>query len=151
MNQPTTWNDNKVLMTKLWPKWKPTPEQGALLNEKWSQVKQDKLRDCIRNDAMRSMRYPNIPAIHKEYCKITGEENVQIAARTEVERTRKVLKSCQPPTAEEYADWERWAEEVLATATPAELAAVPERLGINPNTKRVLAVAVNWCRENPER
>ena len=151
MNEQTTWNDNKVLMKNLWPNWKPTTELGTLLNARWCNLRQDKLRACIENNRMTSHKEPNIAAIHKEYCKITGEENVQIAARTEVERTREVLKSCQPPTAEEYADWERWAEEVLATATPAELAAVPERLGINPNTKRVLAVAVNWCRENPER
>lgn len=146
-----TWPDNKILMCDLWPKWKPTPAEAALLNKRWGDLHQDKLRICIENNRMVRNQIPDISAIQAEYERITQTQYNQVAANGEIQRTREVLKSCQPPTAEEYADWERWAEEVLSTATPAELAAVPERLGINPNTKRVLAVAVNWCRENPER
>lgn len=149
MTTETTWIDNKKLMAALWPKWQPTPEQGALLNEKWGQLKQDKLRECIRNDALKSIRNPNIPGIHKAYCAITGQEATQVAAQTEVQRTREAIKSCQPQTPEELAEWEAWAEAVLATATTDELKRVPERLGINPQTRRVLAIAVDWVRRNP--
>lgn len=149
MNDQVTWNDNKKMMAALWPRWKPTPEQGALINERWGSLHQDKLRDCIREDAMRSRTRPNIPAIHNAYCRVTGAERVQDNAATEVQRTREAIKSCQPQTPEELAEWEAWAEAVLATATPDELKRVPERLGINPQTKRVLAIAVDWVRRNP--
>lgn len=151
MTDQSNWIDNKKLMLALWPKWKPTPEQANLLNERWGQLQQDKLRECIRNNAMASTRVPNIAAIHREYCRVSGQDKTHDVGQAEVSRTRTALQDCQPIPAEEYADWERWAEGVLSTATPDELAAVPERLGINPNTRRVLAVAVNWCRENPER
>jgi len=38
---------------------------------------------------------------------------------------------------------------VLSTATAAEIEAAQERLGISPNTHRVLAVAIDYCRKNP--
>jgi hypothetical protein len=151
MHEAITWNDNKKLMGSLWPRWKPTPEQGALINERWGSLHQDKLRDCIREDAMQSRSRPNIPAINRAYGRITGAARVQDNARTETTRTREALQSCQPIPPKEIADWERWADEVLSTATPAELEAVKQRIGVGCETRRVLAVAVDYCRANPVR
>jgi phosphoserine aminotransferase len=56
----------------------------------------------------------------------------------------------QPLTDAEVADWDAWAEDVLATATPAEIDAVRQRMPVG-ESRRVLAVAVDYCRRNPER
>ena len=145
-----TWNDNKILMGKLWPRWQPSLEEASILNRKWGSLHQDKLRDCIEQHKLVRSSRPDIAAIHKAYCAITPAA-ADIAGRSEVEMTRRNASALQAPTAEEYADWDRWAEKVLKTATPAEIAAAKERLGISPDTRRVLAVAVDFCRANPQR
>ena len=145
-----TWNDNKILMGKLWPRWQPSPEEASILNRKWGSLHQDKLRDCIEQHKLVRSSRPDIAAIHKAYCAITPAA-AEIAGRSEVEMTRRNASALQGPTAEEYADWDRWAEKVLKTATPAEIAAAKERVGVNCETRRVLAVAVDFCRANPQR
>ena len=48
-----TWNDNKILMAKLWPKWKPSPEEASILNRTWGSLHQNKLRDCIEQHRLK--------------------------------------------------------------------------------------------------
>jgi hypothetical protein len=146
---PMNWGDNKILMCDLWPKWKPTPAEAALLNERWGQLKQDKLRECIKNNRMSRNQIPDLTSIHAEYCKITGQESAQIVAHSEVETTRRNASEVQGPTPQEYADWDAWAKGILATATRQEIESAQERLGISPDTHRVLAVAIDYCRKNP--
>lgn len=148
MNDQITWNENKVLMKALWPDWSPAPELASLLNERWFHFRQEKLRDCIKDNKLKSQREPNIAAIHKEYCRITGQESTQVAASREVERTRMDRQQCHPLSPEELSEWDSWAEEVLSTATAAERKAVTERLGIAPASPRVLAIAVDYIRRN---
>jgi hypothetical protein len=145
-----TWNDNKILMGKLWPRWAPSSEEASILNRKWGSLHQDKLRDCIEQHKLVRNSKPDISAIHKAYCAITPAA-AEIAGRSEVEITRRNASAVQGPTAQEYADWDAWAKEVLKTATAAEIDAAKERLGISPDTHRVLAVAIDYCRKNPQR
>ena len=146
---PMNWGDNKILMCDLWPKWKPTPAEAALLNERWGQLKQDKLRECIKNNRMSRNQIPDLTSIHAEYCKITGQESAQIVAHSEVETTRRNASEVQGPTPQEYAEWDAWAAEVLKTATQAEIDAARERVGVGVHSDRVLAVLVDYCRNTP--
>ena len=142
-----TWNDNKILMGKLWPRWQPSPEEASILNRKWGSLHQDKLRECIRQHRLERDTKPDVAAIHKAYCAIVPQADV--LARGEVVQTRRDATSLQGPTAQDYADWDAWAKGVLSTATRQEIEAAQERLGISPDTHRVLAVAIDYCRKNP--
>ena len=146
MDEPITWNDNKRLMASLWGKWKPTPEEGALLNERWSQLHQDKLRECIKQHRMDRNHVPDLTAIHKAYCKVTQQPTSEGAVA--VQRTKREFAECSMPTDRELQEWDAWADDVLCNATPQEIDAAKARLGISVNTRRVLAVAVDYCRKH---
>lgn len=143
-----TWPDNKVLMCKLWPKWKPDEHLAALLNSRWSHLRQDKLRECIENHRFERDSTPDIAAIQKAYGAMTGATEVAAAADREVERTR--ADATQPMTAKEEAAWDAHVERILATASAEEIAAVRERLTFLPmSSRRMLGLAVEYCRQNP--
>ena len=144
-----TWNDNKILMGKLWPRWTPSPEEASILNRKWGSLHQDKLRDCIEQHKLVRNSKPDISAIHKAYCAITPAA-AEIANRSEVETTRRNANAVQGPTPQEYAEWDAWAVEVLKTATQAEIDAARERIGVGVQSDRVLAVLVDYCRNTPK-
>lgn len=144
-----TWNDNKILMAKLWPRWQPSPEEASILNRKWGSLHQDKLRDCIEQHKLVRNSKPDISAIHKAYCAITPAA-AEIAGRSEVETTRRNANAVQGPTPQEYAEWDAWAVEVLKTATQAEIDAARERIGVGVQSDRVLAVLVDYCRNTPK-
>jgi hypothetical protein len=144
-----TWNDNKILMGKLWPRWAPSLEEASILNRKWGSLHQDKLRDCIEQHKLVRNSKPDISAIHKAYCAITPAA-AEIAGRSEVETTRRNANAVQGPTPQEYAEWDAWAVEVLKTATQAEIDAARERIGVGVQSDRVLAVLVDYCRNTPQ-
>lgn len=143
-----TWNDNKILMGKLWPRWAPSPEEASILNRKWGSLHQDKLRDCIEQHKLVRNSKPDISAIHKAYCAITPAA-AEIAGRSQVDITRRNASAVQGPTPQEYAEWDAWAAEVLKTATAAEIDAARERIGVGVQSDRVLAVLVDYCRNTP--
>lgn len=143
-----TWNDNKILMGKLWPRWAPSPEEASILNRKWGSLHQDKLRDCIEQHKLVRNSKPDISAIHKAYCAITPAA-AEIAGRSQVDITRRNANAVQGPTPQEYAEWDAWAAEVLKTATQAEIDAARERVGVGVHSDRVLAVLVDYCRNTP--
>ena len=144
-----TWNDNKILMGKLWPRWAPSLEEASILNRKWGLLHQDKLRDCIEQHKLVRNSKPDISAIHKAYCAITPAA-AEIAGRSEVDITRKNASAVQGPTPQEYAEWDAWAVKVLSTATQAEIDAARERIGVGVQSDRVLAVLVDYCRNTPQ-
>ena len=145
--QTITWMDNRTLMGELWPKWTLEPELSRLLNERWGSLHQDKLRDCIRQHRLERDTKPDIAAIHKAYCAIMPQADV--VARSDVQHTRRNANAVQGPTPQEHAEWDAWAIEVLKTATQAEIDAARERIGVGVLSDRVLAVAVNYCRNTP--
>lgn len=134
-------------MGELWPKWTLEPELSRLLNERWGSLHQDKLRDCIRQHRLERDTKPDVAAIHKAYCAIMPQSDV--IARGEVHHTRREADALCGPTPQEYADWDAWAKGILATATRQEIESAQERLGVSPDTHRVLAVAIDYCRKNP--
>ena len=143
-----TWNENKILMGKLWPRWAPSPEEASILNRKWGSLHQNKLRDCIEQHKLVRNSKPDISAIHKAYCAITPAA-AEIAGRSQVDITRRNANAVQGPTPQEYAEWDAWAAEVLKTATQAEIDAARERVGVGVHSDRVLAVLVDYCRNTP--
>ena len=143
---PITWADNKRHMAELWPRWKPTDAEANLVNSRWCNLHQDKLRACIDNNRLKRSRVPDIAAIHQEYCKVTGHGN---PGQHQVERTRQYIQDIQGPTEAELEAWDHWAEHVMSTATQAEIDACSDRLGVNPEHPRLIATMVDYCRKNP--
>ena len=149
MNDQVSWQQNQALMAELWPKWRLEPGLASVLHEKWSQLHQDKLRDCIRQHRLEREIKPDVSAIHKAYCKVTGIAYGSDVAEREVSRTRRQAEEAQGPTASELEAWDHWAEHVLSTATQAEIDACFDRLGVNPEHPRLIATMVDYCRKNP--
>lgn len=139
--------ETKRLMARLWPKWKADDELGKILNERWGQLHQDKLREAMRQHRLVRNVTPDITAIHKTYCKITGVTENGYDGRNDAVKTRTEVVT--GPTAAEYAEWDAWAAEIMATATPDEIETARERYGVN--TDRLLAVAIDNRRRNPAR
>ena len=139
-----TWMDNRVLMEQLWPKWKLEPVVSSLLNEKWGQLHQDKLQACIRQHRLARDFKPEISAIHKAYCALIPQN---LVGEREVEQTRNDLERCTPISAKEFAEWDVWAEAMLKNVTDAELERVREFIGHVPESRRILAVAVEHVRK----
>jgi hypothetical protein len=142
-----TFLENMALVAELWPKFQMDKALRDIVYEKWQALHQDKLRDCIRQHRLERDSKPDIAAIHKRYCAITGQDrptNIPDASRT-----RRQADRCMGPTPEELEEWEAWAEELLATASDAEIREVHERLGLTFTARRFLAIAVEYCRKNP--
>ena len=140
--------ETKRLMHSLWPKWTADEEVGRLLNERWAHLHQDKLRECIRNHRFIREVKPDITAIHKAYCDMTAGKALSAEGEHAVERTRREALQSAGPTQAEYEEWDRWAKDVLATATKQEIAACEDRMGMTFSSDRVRAVAVEYCRRN---
>lgn len=142
-----TFLENMALVAELWPKFQMDKALRDIVYEKWQALHQDKLRDCIRQHRLERDSKPDIAAIHRRYCAITGQDrptNIPDASRT-----RRQADRCMGPTPEELEEWEAWAEELLATASDAEIREVHERLGLTFTARRFLAIAVEYCRKNP--
>ncbi|WP_353269217.1 hypothetical protein, partial [Gemmatimonas sp.] len=107
-----TFLENMALVAELWPKFQMDKALRDIVYEKWQALHQDKLRDCIRQHRLERDSKPDIAAIHKRYCAITGQDrptNIPDASRT-----RRQADRCMGPTPEELEEWEAWAEELLA-------------------------------------
>ena len=137
-----TWIDNKKLMVELWPSWKPSQAEANLLNRRWGQLHQDKLRECIEQHRLERDKVPDISTIHKTYCKITGVTENGYDGRRDAVKTRN--EAVTGPTQQEYAEWDAWAAGIMATATEDEIETAKERYGVK--TDRLLAVAIDHMR-----
>ena len=142
MSQIEDFIETKRLMQRLWPKWKADEELGRLLNERWGQLHQDKLRDAMRQHRLVRNVTPDITAIHKAYCKITGITENGYDGRQDAVRTRN--ETVTGPTAEEYEEWDAWAAGIMETATNGEIETAKERYAVK--TDRLLAVAIDHMR-----
>jgi hypothetical protein len=143
-----TWMDNRKLMEEMWPKWKLEPVLSSLLNEKWGSLHQDKLQTCIRQHRLVRDFKPEIAAIHKAYCALIPQN---LVGEREVEQTRDDLQRCTPPSERELKEWDEWAETMLNDVTVRELEQVSEFIGHVPESRRILAVAVEHVRLNTKR
>jgi hypothetical protein len=146
MSQIEDFIETKRLMQRLWPKWKADEELGRLLNERWGQLHQDKLRDAVRQHRLVRNVTPDITAIHKEYCKISGEDAGTHERNHEIRRTQRAREEWAGPSPAEREADEQWAKEILATATASEIREVRESVGLNLKNDLWLAVAIDRMR-----
>ena len=146
MSQIEDFIETKRLMQRLWPKWKADEELGRLLNERWGQLHQDKLRDAVRQHRFVRNVTPDITAIHKEYCKISGEDAGTHERNHEIRRTQRAREEWAGPSPAEREADEQWAREILATATASEIRQVRESVGLNLKNDLWLAVAIDRMR-----
>jgi hypothetical protein len=144
----TGFMDNMALMEALWPKFTMEKEVRDIVYEKWQHFHQDKLRDCIRQHRLERDSKPDIAAIHKRYCAISGQDRTTPVM--DARRTRREANAIAGPSTAELEAWDHWAEDILATATPEEIATVRERVSLTLSAPRILAVAVDWHRKNPQ-
>jgi hypothetical protein len=145
MNQ-VTWQDNRALMGELWPKWRLEPSLSRLIDKKWGQLHQDKLRECIEQHRLERDSSPDISAIHKEYCKISGEDAGTHERNHEIRRTQRAREEWAGPSPAEREADEQWAKEILSTATASEIRQVRESVGLNLKNDLWLAVAIDRMR-----
>jgi len=146
MSQIEDFIETKRLMQRLWPKWKADEELGRLLNERWGQLHQNKLRDAVRQHRLVRNVTPDITAIHKEYCKISGEDAGTHERNHEIRRTQRAREEWAGPSPAEREADEQWAKEILATATASEIREVRESVGLNLKNDLWLAVAIDRMR-----
>lgn len=146
MSQIEDFIETKRLMQRLWPKWKADEELGRLLNERWGQLHQDKLRDAVRQHRLVRNVTPDITAIHKEYCKISGEDAGTHERNHEIRRTQRAREEWAGPSPAEREADQQWAREILSTATASEIREVRESVGLNLKNDLWLAVAIDRMR-----
>jgi hypothetical protein len=126
----------------LWPEWKPTPQTIKWLWDRWEGLYQDKLQDAIKQHRMEAAAEkagrPVYNRINDLYIERTQQKQMLV-------QTRKVIDRAQPPTDAELAEWDRWAAEIMITATPEEIRLARQRFPFL-NRERTLAIAVDFLR-----
>lgn len=147
MSQLDDFLETKRLMHKLWPKWKADDELGRLLNERWGQLRQDKLRDAVRQHRLVRNVTPDVTAIHKEYCKISGEDAGTHERNHDIRRTQRAREEWAGPSPAEREADEQWAKAIIATTNAAEIRAVREYVGLHLKNDLWLAVAIDQYRK----
>jgi hypothetical protein len=144
-----TFNDNMALIEELWPKYRMEPSLRSIIVEKWGSLHQDKLRECIRQHRLERDTKPDVAAIHKAYCRITGVDTGSDVSQREIARTRRQAEETQGPTEAEIQAWDYWAEAIINSATNSELKEIRERFNLEPTHRRYLACMVDYIRKHP--
>lgn len=140
------WYETWQLILGLWPDWKPTPQTVTWLWERWQNLSQDKLRDAVKQHRME-------PSAEKAGRPVYNRINDLYIERTAPAplplKERSFKDTARPLSDEELREWDAWAARVLFTATPSEIADARERIGVTLKKDRYLAVAIDYCRNNP--
>lgn len=129
----------KRMMRKLWPRWVCPPELGAALNAAWSKRDQATMRECIGRHRLVREYTPDVTAIDSAY------SVARQAAATAVQCSR-------TPTVD-HESVQTWADGVVQSATPEELAYCQTRLRLiriqtdTPSQRRMAAAAIEWVRQ----
>jgi hypothetical protein len=117
--------------------------------EKWGSLHQDKLRECIRQHRLERDTKPDVAAIHKAYCRITGVDTGSDMSQREIARTRQQAEETKGPTEAEIQAWDYWAEAIISSATTSELKEIRERFNLEPTHRRYLACMLDYIRKHP--
>jgi hypothetical protein len=146
---PINFTDNMALIEELWPKYRMEPSLRSIIVEKWGSLHQDKLRECIRQHRLERDTKPDVAAIHKAYCRITGADTGSDVSQREIARTRRQAEETKGPTEAEIEAWDYWAEAIISSATNSELKEIRERFNLEPTHRRYLACMVDYIRRHP--
>lgn len=144
-----TFNDNMALIEELWPKYRMEPSLRSIIVERWGSLHQDKLRECIRQHRLERDTKPDVAAIHKAYCRITGVDTGSDVSQREIARTRRQAEETKGPTEAEIQAWDYWAEAIISSATNSELKEIRERFNLEPTHRRYLACMLDYIRKHP--
>ena len=144
-----TFNDNMALIEELWPKYRMEPSLRSIIVERWGSLHQDKLRECIRQHRLERDTKPDVAAIHKAYCRITGVDTGSDVSQREIARTRRQAEETKGPTEAEIQAWDYWAEAIISSATNSELKEIRERFNLEPTHRRYLACMLDYVRKHP--
>jgi hypothetical protein len=146
---PINFNDNMALIAELWPKYRMEPSLRSIIVEKWGGLHQDKLRECIRQHRLERDTKPDVAAIHKAYCRITGVDTGSDVSQREIARTRRQAEETKGPTEAEIEAWDYWADAIISSATNSELKEIRERFSLEPTHRRYLACMLDYIRKHP--
>ena len=144
-----TFNDNMALIEELWPKYRMEPSLRSIIVERWGSLHQDKLRECIRQHRLERDTKPDVAAIHKAYCRITGVDTGSDVSQREIARTRRQAEETKGPTEAEIQAWDYWAEAIISSATTSELKEIRERFNLEPTHRRYIACMLDYIRKHP--
>lgn len=139
-----TYLSSWALITSLWPDWCPNDVTAMLCADRWGQLDQAKLQDCAglhKMEASGGFKEPKIHRIMELYAERT------IKPYNEQLNTERRELHTGPSTAE-IAEWDKWAEDVLANVTEGELVLARELAPCD--TPRILAIAVDMIRNKPK-
>jgi hypothetical protein len=138
----STW----ALIRNLWDTWEPNDTISSLCLQRWGQLHQDILQECVRLHKMEASGQYREPKVHR-IMDLYAERTTKEYTHT---RTMEAIVDRGPSQAE-LDDWDKWAEDVLADVTDDEIRRASERLTFigKLNNKRILAVAVDFVRSNP--
>ena len=128
----------KRMMRKLWPRWVCPPELGATLNAVWAKRDQAIMRECIGRHRLVREYTPDVTAIDSAYS----------VAR----KAAAPAKYIQATTVDQQSV-QTWADRVVESATPEEIAHCQTRLRLiriqtdTPSQRRMAAAAIEWVRQ----
>jgi hypothetical protein len=131
----------------LWPDWKPTPQTIKFLFDRWGFLYQDKLRDAVEVHRLEASAEKAGRPVFNRVMELY-QQRTQVK---DIETTKIRAKQINGPSEDELQEWARWADQLLASASADERAAVQARLPIPLLTKRAWAAAIEYCREHPTR
>jgi len=146
MDEPKTYQQSWAMIRNLWPDWEPNTTVVNLCFERWSKIHQDHLQEAIKQHKWEpggQYKEPKIHRVMEIYAQRTSKEWAVSEAGQDIWK-------CEGPSPGELADWEKWAEDVMADVTEEELSKAMEICPVKSN--RVLAVAVDYirkCKQNP--
>lgn len=140
--QPTylqTW----ALITSLWPDWCPNDATARLCAERWSQIRQDHLQAAAKLHKMEAAGQYKEPKVHR-IMDIYAQRTTQDWGPDGTSQPKSDWKTPEITPAE-IAEWDRWAEDVLADVTEEEIAEARKICSVEK--PRLLACAVDVIRK----
>jgi hypothetical protein len=136
--EQATYAQNWALLTSLWSEWCPNDHAATLFLDNLSRLNQRALADAIRSHKAEELGGYKEPKLFRL---VTLAKNLT-PKPPEPEHPRWKVNG---PSEDEIAEWDRWAEDVLANVTDEELMEV--RAFAKLENRRLLAVAVSLVRE----
>lgn len=136
--EQVTYAQNWALLTSLWSEWCPNDHAATLFLDNLSRMNQSALADAIKAHKAEELGGYKEPKLFRL---VTLTRNLSPKPPEPAHPRWRV----NGPTESEIAEWDRWAEDVLADVTDEELAEVRQFAKLE--NRRLLAVAVSLVRE----
>ena len=136
--EATSYAQTWALITSLWSEWCPNDHAASVYLDNLSSLDQHLLQRAVRQHKAEELGGYKEPKLFRL---VTLTRNLSPKPPEPAHPRWKV----NGPTESEIAEWDRWAEDVLADVTDEELAEVRQFAKLE--NRRLLAVAVSLVRE----